>query len=352
VARSEDADLAAKVARLRERDAYPGRPTTLDAVETHMSWVFLTDRFAYKLKKPVCYEYLDFRTLAARRHFCDEELRLNAALAPGVYLGVVALARGTAGRLHLEGEGEPVEWLVKMRRLPAARMLDTLLRVGGIAPGDMRRIAETLAGFYRGCAVAETDGAAYRRRLEAGIRFNESIVGDPVFGLPAAVVAFVHLRLLTLLDQLPRLFDLRVAAGRIVEGHGDLRPEHVCLESRPLIYDRLEFHRDFRIVDTAEEVAALAMECERLGACAAGEELLRGYDAAAADRVAPALTEFYMAYRACVRARLAILHTRELAPAAWARWQQVATEYLHVAEVHVRRLPVQLCSSSTSEPPP
>jgi uncharacterized protein len=348
----EDMSLAAKVARLREPDAYPRRPERIEAIETHMSWVFLAGELVYKLKKPVSYDYLDFRTLAARRHYCEEEVRLNAALAPGVYLGVAALARDAGGTASVEGNGEPVDWLVKMRRLPAERMLDALLRRHVLADGELQHVAGVLADFYRDCAPAERDAAAYRRQLEAKIHFNARIMADPAFGLSADSVNDVHRRLLAAIEQLPRLFDLRVAAGRIVEGHGDLRPEHVCLEMRPLIFDRLEFRRDFRIVDTAEELAALAMECEHLGAAAAGDELYRSYEIAAGDRLQPALKEFYMAYRAAVRARLAILHTRELPSAAWPPWQRRAAQYLQLAQVHARCLPVQLCSSSTSEPPP
>jgi uncharacterized protein len=343
--------LAAKVAALREAQTYAGRPGAVDAVETHMSWVFLTGQFAYKLKKPVAYEYLDFRDLAARRHFCDEEVRLNAALAPGVYLGVTALTREPGGELRVDGRGEPVEWLVRMRRLPAGRMLDVLIRKSAVTPEDIRGVADALAAFYRGSVAVETDGVAYRNRLEQRIRANERVLGDPAFGPDVAAVADVNLRLRALLEQMPRMFEQRATGGHIVDGLGDLRPEHICLESSPVIFDRLEFNSEFRIADAVDELAALSMECERLGAGFAEKELFGRYEFLTADRAAPALKHFYAAYRACVRARLAILHTRELARPAWAHWQVLAGDYLRLAQAHAGCLPVQPCSSSVREPP-
>ena len=344
-------DLVAKVALLQDARSYSEPTGRIEAIETHMSWVFLGERLVYKLKKPVRYDFLDFSSLAARAHYCAEEVRLNAPLAPGVYLGAVPLARAPDGRIRVDGRGEPVDWLVKMRRLPADRMLDALLARGAVPADALRAVARRLADFYRALRPAATDGAQYRRRLEARLRDNLEVLVDPDLGLAADRVRRIHRRMQALLEQLPRPFEQRAATGRVVEGHGDLRPEHVCLESPPLIFDRLEFNRELRIVDALEEVAGLAMECERLGGAAAGATLLREYLVESGDDPPPAVTQFYMAHRACVRARLAILHLRELAPPAWPRWQRVANAYLELAERYALTLPVQFCPSSTSEPP-
>ncbi len=131
--------LADKVAHLRRPESYPGRPQRVEAIETHMSWVFLTDRHAYKLKKPIRYDRLDFSTPERRRFYCQEEVRLNRRLAASVYLGTPALTRDARGALTLGGTGRPVEWLVHMRRLPEHLTLEHLLSrrpVVGIRPSD------------------------------------------------------------------------------------------------------------------------------------------------------------------------------------------------------------------------
>jgi len=327
-------DLAAKVAVLRDPAAYPERPVHVESVETHMSHVFLTPQHVYKLKKPVRYDYLDFSTLAARERHCREELVLNRELAPGVYLEVVPLKADADGRLRLGGTGATVEWLVKMRRLPAEYMLDRQLRERTATTGDIRRAAERLARFYRGRPPAHTDGDAYRTDYARKLAANAAVLAEPSFGLPAEPAATVCARLARYLERSGDALARRAREGRVVEGHGDLRPEHVCLTEPPVVFDRLEFNRAFRVVDAADELASLAMECERLGAPIVGVELFERYRDATGDSAPDALQHFYAAYRACLRARLAILHTHELAPAAWVHWQALAADYLRLARRH------------------
>ena len=123
-----DPGLGAKVAFLAQAGNYPEGTRRVDSVETHMSWVFLTDRHAWKLKKPVRQSYLDFGAEAARRYYRAEEVRLNRRLTHDVYLGIVPLTAGADGRLRLGASGTAIDWLVKMRRLPADRMLDFAIR--------------------------------------------------------------------------------------------------------------------------------------------------------------------------------------------------------------------------------
>jgi aminoglycoside phosphotransferase family enzyme len=329
-------DLATKVAWLRRPETYPERPRQVLAVETHMSFVFLTERHAYKLKKPVRYEYLDFSTLAARARNCREELRLNQRLAAGVYLDVVPLVVATDGRVYLEAEGEVVEWLVKMRRLPANRMLDAVLREGTLDAADLDRLAGRLAAFYRRCAPEAMRGEDYFARLAETAATNRRVLAQTEYGLDAQLVAAVHDAEQRFLDSARGLLEQRARSGRLIEGHGDLRPEHVCLEDEPVVIDCLEFNREFRIADAADELAFLAMECDRLGAPEVGERVFRAYTAATGDDPPAALIAFYKAVRACLRARLAILHVNELPREAWGKWRALATDYLERAQGYCR----------------
>lgn len=321
--------LEEKLAWLSRPAAYPEPVSRLERIETHMSWVFLTDAHAYKLKKPVRYAYLDFATLEARRRACEEELRLNRLLAPDVYLGVVALRRAPDGRLALEGPGVTVEWLIKMRRLPAAGMLDERIRAGTLSAAELKALAARLAAFYRDAARIPLTGAQYRARIAAQVEEHCVALADPALGLPATAVSAACGPLQALLARAPALIEER--AAHIVEGHGDLRPEHVCFTPQPVVIDCLEFNREFRIVDPVDELAFLAMECERLGAPGVGATVLETYVAASADAPPAPLIPFYKALRAALRAKLSAWHTRELPSAAWGKWTAQAGEYLDIA---------------------
>ena len=333
-----ESGLAEKVASLRQAATYPDAVERVEAVETHMSWVFLADGWAYKLKKPVRRDFLDFSTPAARRRDCEAEVRLNRRLAPDVYLGVVPLTRDDTGRLALGGAGEAIDWLVKMRRLPAERMLDRALANGAAGPAAARQVAETLATFHRGLARVEMTPEAYRTRLAKDIDACRAELEQPAYAFPAEEVRSpVQVLAAFLRAQTPAL-DRRVMAGRIVEGHGDLRPEHVCLLEATVVIDCLAFNRDFRVLDGLDEIAYLAMECERLGHPAFGAEVLSAYREAAREDAPDALVHFYSAYRALVRAKIAVLHTHDASANEVPKWITRAREYLALAESHASGL--------------
>lgn len=334
-ARSDEvASLEAKLALLGQPDTYPEATARVDAVETHMSWVFLTDTHAYKLKKPVRYSYLDFSTVEARRLDCEREVRLNRRLAPEVYLGTVPLVLDAAGCLHLGGEGETVDWLVRMRRLPADRMLDHLLRSGTVTQPEITRLARRLARFYATAAVESITPTAYRQSLAVWLEDNLRELASPEFGLdPDVGEALAHSQLGFLQDHAD-LFDARVRQGRIVEGHGDLRPEHVCLLPEPAVIDCLEFNRTYRILDPADELGYLALECERLHASQVGHWLLEAYREASSDAPPDALIHFYQSCRAVLRAKLALWHLRDDGRHPPDRWIETARDYLESARWH------------------
>ena len=330
--------LEAKVGLLRRPDAYPDAPGRVDVVETHMSWVFLTDRYAYKMKKPVRYDFLDFSTLALRRRDCEEEVRLNRRFAPDVYLGTVPLTVDASGNLRLGGAGEEIEWLVRMRRLPAERMLDNMIRQRSVQDTDVGNVAMLLARFYQGCSPVELSGEQYRAGFTNAMEFNLRELSVPEYALPQRLIEQLHAAQRSFISREAGLFDARVEAGKIVEGHGDLRPEHICLTPEPVIIDCLEFNRRLRIVDPADELAFLAMECERLGAPLVGDWLFQTYVQVTHDQPAARLVYFYKMFRACLRARFAIGHVRELEKQDWPKWQHSAGEYLHLAEGYRVRL--------------
>jgi aminoglycoside phosphotransferase family enzyme len=328
--------LAEKVACLQRAESYPEPTARVEAVETHMSWVFLTDRHAYKLKKPVRHAFLDFSTLEARKAHCEEELRLNRRLAPDVYLDVVALSADAAGRLAVAGGGEPVEWLVRMRRLPRDRMLDVALARGAVPDEQIAALAEVLAGFYQSLPPIAMSLAEYRNRLALDIEACRTELGDRSHGLPGDSFAETADTLLAFVARESGLLAARLASGRILEGHGDLRPEHVCLLERPVVIDCLEFNREFRVLDVADELAYLAMECARLGAPGVGDAIFAACCERMKDRVPPGLFRFYCGYRALVRAKIAAWHTRDAAAGEIEKWRTRARQYLALAAAYVQ----------------
>ena len=335
---ARDRPLERKVAYLSRPGAFPERPTRVDVVETHRSWVFLTDAHAYKLKKAVRYNAVDFRPLAARHAACLEELRLNRRLSEGVYLGAVPLTDEPGGALALDGTGPVVDWLIKMRRLPADRMLDALIARHALDLADLRRAATVLARFYqRGPSVA-IGADAYRGQFARDIAINLRDLSQPEYGLPGSAIVATCAAQQEFLEVEAAVLDRRVLAGHIRDGHGDLRPQHVCLEPTPVIYDCLEFDRSLRILDPADELAFLALECERFGAPEVGPLVFETYATVTGDRPPARLVDFYRAFRATLWARLAIWRTQELPPDRWSPWIARASQYLTLAAGYGARL--------------
>ena len=326
--------LEEKVAFLSQPDSYPEAPRRVESIETHMAWVFLTDRYAYKLKKPVRYAFLDFSTLEARRRDSEAEVRLNRRLARDVYLGTIPLVLDAEGTLHLGGEGESVDWLVQMRRLPANRMLDYAITHQTIREKDIQKVVTTLAAFYQRAVPVSVGTLAYRARFESDIRATQRVLATPSYGLPLAIIERTAASQLELLQREPALFDQRVLAQRIIDAHGDLRPEHICLEPEPVIIDCLEFNRTFRLMDPADELAFLSMECERLGAPWVQELVFATYGQITGDGPSARLVRFYKSYRACLRARLSIWHLDDANVSERDRWTNLARVYLDLANKH------------------
>lgn len=333
----QEVTLQEKVQFLKGPGAYPEGTGLVETGETHMSWLFLTDRFVYKMKKPVRYDFLDYSTLEARRYFCEEEIRLNRRLAGPVYLAAMPLVVDHAGRLQLGGRGMTVEWLVKMKRLPHERMLDCSIRNRTVMADDVRAVITRLARFYQDAVPVSMEPGRYLERIRERADENRQELILPKFGLSDGQVGRIHQAQHELLGRAPEIFTARAAEKRIVEAHGDLRPEHVCLGPEPVVIDCLEFELEFRILDPVEELAFLAMECEMLGAEEISRLIFKAYQENTADRPPDSLIDFYKSYRACLRAKIALWHIEEVTEPEAAHWRGRARDYLSLAERYVGR---------------
>jgi uncharacterized protein len=329
VAKWEQRDaLAAKVAFLSTAACYRLVGADIEARETHMSWVFLTPERVYKLKKPIRTAFLDFSTIRSRRHFCEEELRLNRRLAAQTYLGVMPLRQRSDGCYTLGREGRIVDWLVEMKRLQAEDMLDRRVEEGRIGEAEICAVAGRLVGFYRTLPGQRIDGRFYLRHLVEEQRINRTILQDGAFDLRASEL--VKRTDDALAAGLPEI-EVRIAAGMIVEGHGDLRPEHVWLGQPLQIIDCLEFNRPMRLLDPFDEVNYLGMECEMLGAGWVRARLLEALTHGLGSPPSPGLMAACGAFRALLRARLSILHLLEKPVRKPWKWRPLALCYLEQA---------------------
>jgi uncharacterized protein len=315
--------------------AYPHRPDRVEQIETHISHVFLAGSYAYKLKKPVKFDFLDFSTVQGREHACREEVRLNRRLAPDTYLNVVPVIHAPSGAYQLEGPGQVVDWVIEMRRLPTELTLDALHRRSKLTPEHIDRLAETLVRFYRSLAPLSLTPQDYRDRYLSHVRGNLRELLVVKHHLPRGVVERVHGFQLQLLNVWPALLADRVRAGHIVDGHGDLRPEHICFSDPIVIFDCIEFSPDFRRIDVADELAFLAAECDFLGADWVGPQLLRAYQGQSGDQPAAVLLDFYKSYRACVRAKVAALRADQVAGASQEAAASEARRHLALADKYV-----------------
>jgi uncharacterized protein len=324
-------DIADKVAFLRRAANYPHAPASVAVKQTHMSWVFLAGDLVFKLKKPVRHPYLDFSTLAARERNCREELRLNQRLAPGVYLDVVPLRLGGGGELTFGGEGPIVDWLVKMRRLPVEGTLDWRIRRRKLQRREVEPTARHIVNFYAASPPAEVTADWVIRQFTIEHERNSVVLMDRRFDLDHGRTADILAAMKAALHSCRAFIETRVAQRAYVEGHGDLRPEHVYVHPEPVILDCLEFNRDMRLLDPFDELAFLDLECERLGAAWVGRIFLDMARDTLASAPPQRLIDFYRASRGLLRARLALAHLLEPSPRAPSKWQPRARQYLSLA---------------------
>src|SRR5262245_41977316 len=299
------------VSAMLEPGFYPKRPTKVAHKETHISHVFLTDDLVYKVKKAVRFPFLDYSTLGKRRHFLNEELRLNRRLAPSVYLAVMPISFDSTG-WRLGGRSEPVEYTLIMRRLPERRMLPFLLDSGQLTPEMMRAVAEVVAPFHAGAEQVKSGGSFHyqssiQKEWEENLAelqplFGTSIEGDTFAALQTFGAQFI--------DRHHDLFMRRLDEGWIRDVHGDLHCEHICFAPEGIqIFDCVEFSPQLRCCDLASEIGFLLMDLKVRGGGAMVRPFLTRYLELLHDPDLPALLPYYQCYRALVRGKVEALRS-------------------------------------------
>ena len=328
-------ELADKVAFLSNSATHGGHPVTCR--ETHMSYIFLAGDRVYKLKKPVWFPYLDFRTVKRREWMCRTELRLNRRLAPDVYLDVIPLTLSERG-FSLGGDGQVIDWLVVMRRLDEADTLEQAILSRKVTPRQVAAMTSAFVTFYRHATRIFISPETHLADWQASLNYNRRILLNARFRLSSGLVTAIDRAQRRFLALHSDLLRERVRARWVRDTHGDLRPEHIWLDDRVRVIDALEFSQRLRANDPYDEIAFLGVECERLGARWIGDAVRFRMMRAFGNGVPESLFLFYRCHRATLRARLAIAHLLEPNPRTPDKWPRQCRAYLSIAARDARRL--------------
>ncbi len=297
------------VEAMQKEEFYPHHPAEVRMVQTHISWVFLADELVYKVKKPVNYGFLDFSTLEKRLFYCREEVRLNSRLSKEIYLGVVPLIlEQDRWRLGKEEEIEEAkEYAVLMKRIPDDRLLNNLISENDVPSNAMETIARTVAEFHSKAERSQEIAAfgmpeAFKVNTDENFAQTEEFVGTSI---SKEAFELIKEKTNAFYEKKGYLMEKRAKEGKVVDCHGDLHSQHICLwEHKVIIFDCIEFNQRFRYGDVASEVAFLAMDLQFLMQDRLSKEFVEHYIRFSGDREIEEILPFYLCYRAYVRGKV------------------------------------------------
>jgi aminoglycoside phosphotransferase family enzyme len=299
-------DHQALVEAMLEPGFYDHPVESVEYLQTHISSVFLTGDFVYKLKKPLDFGFLDYTTVELRRRFCEAEVELNRRLAPAVYLGVKPITM-VDGLPILDGAGEPVDWVVVMRQMDQRLLGPEVDARGELTEAHIDALVDILVPFYQDAATGP--GVDEYGRIDT-VKFNTDENFEQTAGFVGEAITeqqYEEIRSYTdtFYERHAALFERRIANGYIRESHGDLHLRNIVLSSPPIIFDCIEFNERFRCGDVAVDLAFLAMDLDFRGHPGLARRLVNRYVRQSGDHELLKLLDFYRCYRAYVRGKIA-----------------------------------------------
>ncbi|HEV3175309.1 MAG TPA: AAA family ATPase [Stellaceae bacterium] len=291
------------VAFLSQPASYGEPSATVDRLDTHASLIFLVGARAFKMKRAVSFSYLDYSTLALRKRYCEAELELGRRLAPTLYRRLHAVTRERDGGLALDGAGEPVEWLLEMRRFDQSALFDRLAESNRLTPNLMRELADEIAAFHGSAEVAlDRGGSAAIHALIQDIEANLSLAGKL---LDAGTVRALGDAQASAFKRLVPLLDRRRAGGKVRRCHGDLHLRNICLvDGKPTLFDPIEFSDDLATIDVLYDLAFLLMDLHYRGHDELGNRVLNRYLDRTEDQGGLAALPLFLSLRAGIRAHV------------------------------------------------
>jgi aminoglycoside phosphotransferase family enzyme len=328
------------VEALMKPEAYDEEPGQIELMQTHISFVFLTRNFVYKVKKAVDLGFLDFRTLEKRRLFCEKELELNRRLCGDMYLEVVPINRSDV--IKIKGEGETVEYAVKMKRMPQERMMSKLLEENKVDSKLVDRIAKIIADFHSkaetnkkisefgSLAIIETN---WKENFEQTREFIGKTISMKNFEL-------ISERIEDFMKRNVSFFEKRIREGRVRDCHGDIHSGNIFVTDRIYIFDAIEFNERFRYSDVASDIAFLAMDLDFKERSDLSNFFVKTYIEYSGDQELMKLLPFYKCYRAYVRGKVTSFKLKD--PSIGGEEKRVATKeakaYFKLASIYVKIL--------------
>lgn len=286
-------------------EIYPDRPIEIKSTETHISILFFTGNYVYKLKKPVDFGFLDFTTLEKRRYFCEQEIILNRRLSPDIYLGIIPI-KYDGENISFNGSGEIIEYAVKMIQIPEEFLMNKLLKQGKVTPDMIEAISKKLVNFY---LTAETSDEikefAKPERIKQDTDENFEQTKKYInITIDNDTYQIINKRTNSFLKEKSDIFYERIKDDRIRDCHGDLRLEHIFWGKEISIFDCIEFNKRFRYTDVAADIAFLSMDLDYCGRQDLNQPLIRTYIEISGDYSIRKILDFYKCYRAYVRGKV------------------------------------------------
>lgn len=332
--------MASLIDDLQDPGLLPDSTEKVSIVQTHISMVFVADEFVYKVKKPVNFGFLDFSTLEKRRYYCYQEVKLNRRLSRGLYIDVLPITFDGKTYSMRGGNGQVVEYAVKMKRIPDEMLMKSLFERGKLTRGHIRRIAQVIVRFHQNALRSkEIDQFGESEKFRVNTDENFEQVRNYI-GVTIQEKDFNALNRWTndFYEEKGHLFLKRIEEGRIRDCHGDLHMEHICINEDLSIFDCIEFNDRFRYSDTIADIAFLLMDLEYHGGADFSRILWDNYKELSAESGTESLLTFYKVYRAFVRGKVNSFQVDDdsIGPEEKNEAVQRATRYFELATSYIQ----------------
>lgn len=324
---------------LLDPNAYPDPTKSVEPLQTHISFIFITDDYVYKVKKAVNFGFLDFSSLDKRLYYCQQEIELNKRLSPDIYLGVLPVT-DESDRLVIDGKGDVVDYAVRMKKIPMDRLMKKLLREGKVTQGMVDEVAKKIAVFH---AEAQTSKEIEKFGSRETIKFNTDENFEQTKSYIGKTITQEQYDLLkrytdTFYIMKKDTIEKRMEEGRIKDCHGDLHLEHICITDAIIIFDCIEFNERFRYSDTAADISFLAMDLDYQGRRDLSEILMDSYVKHSKDKGVVDMLNFYKIYRAYVRGKVIgfQLNDPHISDEGKENAKKLASDYFKLAESYAK----------------